>query len=225
VNQAEARTKLGISPDSFVYLFFGMVRPYKGIEELLDAFSRLGDPSATLLVVGSCPDAALVETINEAAQHDRRISPVLRYVGNEEIQYFMRAANVVVLPFSDIFTSGSAVLAMGFGRALLVPRIGCLPSYVDSRGGLLYEPGDNRLHEAMRLVAAADLRSMGRHNRSVAERLDWRAIAQRKVEIYGVKAFEAPEMQEPAALEPPPMTSIASGSTRTDDVPDGLGVR
>jgi beta-1,4-mannosyltransferase len=184
VEESAARARLGVAPGSFVYLFFGMVQPYKGIEELIEAFSALDDPEATLLLVGSCRNAKLEEHIGSAAKHDSRIMPVLRYVESDEVQYYMRAANAVVLPFSDVFTSGSAVLAMSFGRALVVPRLGCLPEYVDTRGGILYEPGAERLIEALQSIACADWQAMGSYNRKIAEQLDWGAIARQTFSAY-----------------------------------------
>jgi beta-1,4-mannosyltransferase len=185
VDEATARSHLGLSRESFIYLFFGMVQPYKGIPELIDAFRSLDDRSSTLLLVGSCRDAALAATIAQEAASDRRIVPILRHVEPSEVQFYMRAADAVVLPFSDVLTSGSAVLAMGFGRALVVPRIGCLPDYVDSHGGILYDPAARSLRQALRDIARADCRAMGRHNRSVVlQRLGWEQIAAETAALY-----------------------------------------
>jgi beta-1,4-mannosyltransferase len=184
VDEAAARQRLGIAPASFVYLFFGMVRPNKGIEELIDAFASVDDPTAVLLVVGWSWDPVLTDAIRLAARRDARIRLELRYIEAENVQYYMRAANAVVLPFSEIFTSGSAVLAMGFQRALVVPRIGCLPEYVDSRGGIVYDPRPGALLEALRAIARADCSAMGRHNGERAMRFDWESIALRTARHY-----------------------------------------
>jgi beta-1,4-mannosyltransferase len=177
VERPEARADLLLPAESFVYLFFGMIQPYKGVEELIESFGALEDPAARLLLAGTCRDSDLERRIVAAAVRDRRIVPILQHIEDGNVQYYMHAADVVVLPFSDVFTSGSAVLAMSFGRALVVPRLGCLPEYVGSRGGILYEPGGTRLLEALRAVVQADCESMGSHNREVAETLDWHATA------------------------------------------------
>ena len=49
----------------------------------------------------------------------------LRYIPDAELQVWLRAADVVVLPFRDILTSGSAILALSFGRAVVAPALGC----------------------------------------------------------------------------------------------------
>jgi beta-1,4-mannosyltransferase len=184
VDEKTARARLGLATESFVYLFLGIIRPYKGIEELLEAFRALDNPHARLLLVGKCRDANLAERITRAAAHDQRIVPILDFVADEEIQYYMRSANTVVLPFTDIFTSGSAILAMGFERALVVPRLGCLPEYVDSRGGILYAPGRTGLSEALQAISQADTQTMGRHNRALVEKFDWESIATETNTVY-----------------------------------------
>ncbi len=59
MDMAAVRASLGIEPGAFVFLFFGLIRRYKGIEELLSAFSRLNEDDVVLLVAGRCDDPEL----------------------------------------------------------------------------------------------------------------------------------------------------------------------
>ncbi len=107
-------------------LFFGLIRPYKGVSRLLEAFSEIEDPSATLQVVGQIvphPSAAkLLADIDGARDTDERISARLEYVADSELATAIGQAELIVLPYADMHNSGAALLALSLGRPLLVPR-------------------------------------------------------------------------------------------------------
>ena len=129
VSRDAARDRLQLAADRFVYLFFGNARGYKGLADLVDTFRRAATRDSALLLVlreiSRSPD--LVPQLRTAAADDQRILiHASRYFEAEEFQYFLNAADVVVLPFSAVLTSGSAIQALGFGKPLIVPRLGCL---------------------------------------------------------------------------------------------------
>ena len=68
-----ARLHLGISPDLRVYVFFGMIRPYKGIDDLLDAFGKLADPNARLIIAGEPHSPSVANMLSAKAKLDPRI--------------------------------------------------------------------------------------------------------------------------------------------------------
>ena len=102
-------------------LFFGLVRPYKGVEQLLTALAALRDDTATLRVVGrpSAPD--LREAIEAAARNDGRISSRLEYVDDATLTQEISRAQLVVLPYRELHNSGAALLALSLDRPILVP--------------------------------------------------------------------------------------------------------
>ncbi|WP_456789886.1 glycosyltransferase [Cellulomonas sp. P5_C5] len=102
-------------------LFFGLVRPYKGVEDLLAAFRDLADAGASLRVVGHPEDAALGRTVAEQAATDPRIGVRLEYVDDETLAAEISAAQVVVLPYRRLHNSGAALLALSLDRPVLVP--------------------------------------------------------------------------------------------------------
>ncbi|MFC7566999.1 glycosyltransferase [Actinomadura namibiensis] len=107
------------------FLFLGAVAEYKGVEDLLAAFARLpGDVTASLVVAGSCADPALAARLREAAAAaGGRVTLRLERIPDAELADLYAAADVVVLPFRRITTSGSALLALSHGRPLLVPDL------------------------------------------------------------------------------------------------------
>ncbi|MFC7079044.1 glycosyltransferase [Halorussus caseinilyticus] len=138
IDRRTARERLGLGPEEFVFLYFGRIRPYKQVPELVEAFGRL-DADARLVVAGNATDDELRERVADRADADDRVLSVLEYVPDEDVQTYMNAADAVVFPFRDIFTSGSVLLAMSFGNAVVAPASGCLPDVVGEAGGVLYD--------------------------------------------------------------------------------------
>ena len=190
ITRHDARIKLDYDEDTILFLFFGSIRPYKGIFELIDVFCRIENPKVRLLIVGNpSNDVTRTELINRC-QIDSRIKTCLQYVPENEIQIYMNAADVAVFPYTDILTSGSVLLAMSFGKAIVVPRIGCISETLDSQGNFLYDPDEiNGLSKAIRAVIPSDLDIMGQHNRFKAETYDWKKIAQMTLDVYSKPAM------------------------------------
>ena len=143
----------------------GWVRSYKGVWELYEAFAKLDEPDARLVIAGEAVDGAYAARLTAAAKGDERIHLSLGFVPDEDLQLYLRAADVVATPFLEIFTSGSVLLAMSFGRAVIAPRRGCVTDVLDEAGGILYDADDPQgLEGALRVAMDADLEAMGRHN-------------------------------------------------------------
>ena len=145
LSRGEARRLLGLADDERVVLFFGFVRPYKGLPVLLEALARvLREMPVSLLVVGEFyEDRALTERRIEKLGLDGRVTLVDRYVPNEEVERYFAAADVVALPYLSATGSGICQIAFGHGRAVIATAVGCLPEVVaDGRTGLVVPPGD-----------------------------------------------------------------------------------
>jgi beta-1,4-mannosyltransferase len=127
ISRDEARQRLGISQSARVVGFFGAVERYKGIMQLAEAFSRLEDDRAILCVAGKCfLDAEDRKHIEDIAARDGRVLLRLQYIPDAEAAAYVRAADLVALPFRDILNSGSAILALSLDRPILVPAKGAM---------------------------------------------------------------------------------------------------
>jgi glycosyltransferase involved in cell wall biosynthesis len=140
---AAERARLG-SPE-LLLLFFGAVRPYKGLDTALEAVARLPrELEVRLLVAGRFWEGrerydALVESLGI------RDRVVIRdgYLSNEEAALAFTAADAVVLPYRSATQSGVAQLAFAYGKPVIATKVGGLPAAVDhGRTGLLSPPGD-----------------------------------------------------------------------------------
>lgn len=139
----KARTSLGLQ--GRVLLFFGIVRPYKGLLDLLDALPAvLQQCSVTLLVVGEIWGSIQVYRRRVAELGlDAQVQFVDRYVSNDEAAMYFAAADLVVLPYREATGSGALQLAFGLGVPVVATRTGGLAeAVVDGDTGFLVEPGD-----------------------------------------------------------------------------------
>ena len=187
VYREEARHRLNLSSTDLTFLCLGRVRPYKGVLELIESFQKLDSSLSRLIIAGTPQDKQLVNLIEKKAGGNSSIRLILRFIPDDEIQIFMNAADIVILPYRDILVSGAAILGMSFGKAIIAPRLGCIPDILDSLGSFLYDPDDqdcllNVMKQA--LVSRIRLREMGDHNLELAKKLDWENIAASTYNLY-----------------------------------------
>jgi len=187
VSREDARKLLNLSRTNFVFLFFGNLRRYKGLAELVEAFRRLDGKSTVLLIAGKPEDKSLVALLEKKTSSSSNIKLMPRFIADDEIQVLMNASDVMVLPYVDILTSGAALLGLSFGKAMIAPRIGCFPEILNSSNGFLYDQNEkegllNAMRQAMKF--ALEIAEMENRNLNLARSFDWRDIAVRTYELY-----------------------------------------
>jgi glycosyltransferase involved in cell wall biosynthesis len=173
------------------FLFFGRVQEYKGVDDLIAAFVDMPDDiAAHLTVAGQCDDPGLRSRLNAlACRGGPRVVLRLEHIPDDEVAQLLAAADVVVLPFRRITTSGSAMLALSYGRPLIVPD---LPGLVDlpDQAVLRYEGGIPALIAAVARLACVDgdtLAAMSAAACGYASRITWQEIAEKtKAEMLSV---------------------------------------
>lgn len=165
------------------FLFFGRVQQYKGVEDLLAAFLALpGDGAACLTVAGQCDDPQLRSRLHALArQGGTAITLRLEHIPEEEVTHLLCSADVVVLPFRQVTTSGSAMLALSHGRPLIVPDLPGLADLPD-QAVLRYDGKVRALAGALKDLTDADsetLTAMSAAARDYAFSTTWRTIAEK----------------------------------------------
>lgn len=139
----EARERLCLAADACVYLIFGPVRSYKGIEDAVEIFQKAASPNDVLLVAGNPSDENISSWLSERAAADQRLTLQLRFVPKEEVQFFFNACDFVLLPYKKIFTSGNLFLAFTFGKPVICPDMGIMSEVVDEKVGIKYQPSQD----------------------------------------------------------------------------------
>jgi len=185
VSRGHARMKLGLRSKDIMYLFFGGVRPHKNVEALLQTFAEMPGEDMRLFIVGAAHGDEIRQRVPRMAATDCRVTTVLEFVPDDEVQYYMRAADIVVSPFAKVLSSSSVILAMSFGRPVIAPAIGCLPEWVTTECGILYDPTDSEgLRRAMLAAQSADLTGMGQAAYQRALAFSWDVIARETLAAY-----------------------------------------
>jgi D-inositol-3-phosphate glycosyltransferase len=125
-------------------LMFGLLRPYKGIDVLLDALARCHNKSFILSIVGESWQSE-VELRDSIARRglDGRVELVLRYVGDSEAAEYFARADVVMLPYLSVTGSGVLPLAFHYGKPVAASDLpGFRELVMDGETGWLVPPGD-----------------------------------------------------------------------------------
>lgn len=187
---ADIRQRFGIPPDRFLFLFIGRINPYKGVDRLVEAFRSLGAESASLLIAGQIDPGYSPDFIDRGTDDAVKVHP--RFVDDHELPDFLRAADVIVLPYKQITTSGSAILALSHNKPVVAPRLGALAEYVSEGCGILYDPDDpDGLRRALRMSMDMDMREAEKRIAAKLVELDWNRIAGKMIRVYtGSKPHE-----------------------------------
>ncbi|AEA46590.1 glycosyltransferase [Archaeoglobus veneficus] len=132
-----AKKRLGIN-EEFVILFFGLLRPYKGVKYLLKAFEMLPEDmikKSRLLIVGETwEDRESVKIAEESLYRDK-ITIVNRYVPDSEVSLYFSASDLVILPYTRASQSGVAHIAMSFGLPIIATKVGGLKEALSGYAG------------------------------------------------------------------------------------------
>jgi beta-1,4-mannosyltransferase len=185
IGQASARLLLGLGERDRVLAVVGRIQPYKNVEGLISEFRRLEEPDARLVVAGRPASPELRLTIEQAAGGDERIRLYLDEVPDGELQVFLNAADVVAVPHERILNSATALLALSFGRPVLVPGTAAMRELRDQLGReavRIYSSPLSAAHLAIALSRPAPdpLSLLSR----VESEHDWEQIARRTLGLY-----------------------------------------
>jgi glycosyltransferase involved in cell wall biosynthesis len=171
--------------DGPVILSFGLLRPYKGIENLLEAFRQVD--GSELWIVGN-PRMEAEPLRRLAAEAAGRVRFVSRFVEDAEIPAIFRRADVVALPYLDAEHSGVLYTALAFGKPLVLSAVGGFPEVAAAGAARLVPPGDTAALAAALSeltgdeAARAELAEAA--SRAAAGPFSWDEAARRTLDLY-----------------------------------------
>ncbi|HEX6205704.1 MAG TPA: glycosyltransferase family 4 protein [Solirubrobacterales bacterium] len=170
-----------------VILCFGLLRPYKGIENLLAAYGRVAGTGAELWIVGN-PRMDVEPLRRQAAEVGGRVHFITRFVDEAEIPAIFRRADLVVLPYLDAEHSGVLYTGLAFGKPLLLSAVGGFPEVAETGAARLVPPGDtNALAETLsELITDETARGelAAAAVRAAAGPFSWDEAARRTLDLY-----------------------------------------
>jgi len=193
ITKSEARAILGYQDDTPIVLFFGSIRPYKGVEYFLEVWKIVTEncPGALLIIAGNGDKEYLEQLEAKIKDHGLNKSVVtdFRFIPNDELPIFHQAADIIVYPYRAITQSGALFTGMSFGKAIVATSSGGFKETLQHGvTGLLIEYGEiqewadniinliNNPSERLRLGNAA--------LKELNERYSWNVIADRTLECY-----------------------------------------
>ena len=195
----EAKERLGLESGDRAVLFFGRIRPYKGIEYLLDAFRLLPRDSraAYRLILAGEPKKGSEEYLREieqAAKTDLNPDQMIlkfKFIPDEEMELYFKAADVLVLPYKEIFQSGVLFLAYSLGLPVIATDVGSFrEDIVEGTTGFLCRPGDPAdMARAIEQYFSSDLyRNLKSRRRDLVDYAhanhSWNAVAELTCKAY-----------------------------------------
>lgn len=179
--KAEARAELGLPLGARVLLFFGRVRDYKAVPELIQAFSQLSEDDCWLVIAGDIARDELADYERLIVDTDR-ILLVPRRIDEGEVPTFFGAADVCVFPARESLNSGTALLSLSFDRPLLAARTGSLIHLNEQFGDRWVRLYDGILSGSILDEALEEARLDHDHLELISH--DWQQIASALIAFY-----------------------------------------
>lgn len=187
VNREEACKKLGLDPDVRYTLFFGLIRDYKGLDTLLEAWSKFRRDGHKLLIAG--------EFYTSADRYHRQIESlgikediILHdfFIPDEDVRNYFSVADCVVLPYKSATQSGVTQICYNFCTPVIVTDVGGLKEIVpDGRVGYVCQASAEGVHEALEKIYSSD--NISRFAEAMIEerkRFTWKAMCDKIEELY-----------------------------------------
>ena len=186
----EAERKLGLKEGRKNILFFGLIREYKGLDILLEAFKMLPGEDWQLIIAGE-PYGSFekYQKIIDSIPGKDRISLSLKYIKDSEVTDYFSASDVAVLPYRSATQSGISSVAYHFEVPMIVTDAGGLKETIGDRGTGLVSPEGNPeaiCKEILRFFSRPSIKEECIRNiRIEKERLSWKTFARKLVDFIG----------------------------------------
>ncbi|KQQ92592.1 hypothetical protein ASF62_12130 [Leifsonia sp. Leaf325] len=164
-------------------LYFGIIRPYKGVDLLLDAFRELPGDDLTLRVVGS-PSVGQRELVEERIARDPRTSALLAYVDDDVLVSEIGQAELVVLPYREMHNSGAILVALSLSRPALVPRSPANTALREEVGPGWVIEYDGELTPEVIAEALQTVRTVAADDAPDLSRRDWKVLGEEHAAAY-----------------------------------------
>lgn len=185
IDRSEACRHLGLNPDDRYMLFFGLIRDYKGLDTLLEAWTRIADKEMKLIVAGEFYASRdkympLIEALGDRViLHDR-------FVADRDVKYYFSAAEAVILPYKSATQSGVTQIAYNFCLPIIVSDVGGLAEIVpDDVVGYVCPPTVEGVAAAVdRMNEDGNIERFRRNMTEERKRFSWEEMCSRITEVY-----------------------------------------
>jgi glycosyltransferase involved in cell wall biosynthesis len=197
VTTTQARVRLGLPGDAKIVLFFGNIAPYKGLEHALNAMQRVVRtiPESRLLIAGQPKGEtrywSRLQQMIDGLQLGSHVDEHIRYIPDEDVEIYFKAADVLVLPYTHVFQSGVLFLGYNFGLPVVATDVGAMKhEVIEGSTGFICRPNDpehladaieryfrSSLHQGLEMARA-------RIRRQVAASHSWDIVSEVTCGVY-----------------------------------------
>lgn len=173
----------GVSEDSY-FLFFGLIRPYKGMERLIDAFRQYRGSVEKLIIAGLPIDPEYGEELVRMASSDDRVVLDFRHIPEEELAALVSKSRGVVLPYEYMYNSGALIYSLSAGAPVLAPASPANSAIQEEVGhGWLLTFEDSVRAEDLDKLSTTKVREAATSQPHLAER-EWASIGAKHLSLY-----------------------------------------
>jgi Glycosyltransferase len=197
LTSGEAKRMLGIADSDKTLLFFGNIAPYKGLEYLVSAFTELlnKDRSYRLIIVGRPKGSEsywkqIHQVIARSGIGDRIVQRI-KYIPDEETEVYFKAAEVLILPYAQVYQSGVLFLGYSFGLPAIAADVGDLKEdIIEGETGFVFKARDSvdlarKIEKCFKSELFRNLETWRAHIKVYAnERYSWDKVATVTTTIY-----------------------------------------
>jgi|GEM_PF-1908646 len=185
VNRKQALDHLGIKPKGKVFICFGGIHPYKGLADVIPLFGKHSLRDHTLIVAGSPSNKHYASTIEGLCSRYDNVHAFLRYIPRDDVQYYLQAADIFVMPYKDVLNSGSTMLALSFGKPVVAPNMGMIPEILNPACSVLFDSaGSSQLRQAMVKSLDLDLERASAEARAVCAEYSAERLTRQLINSY-----------------------------------------
>jgi glycosyltransferase involved in cell wall biosynthesis len=189
----ESRSKLGIANDRKVILFFGMIKDVKGLDVLLKALPAVveADPSVLLIIAGKDWENDFSKYQKLIDEHSLQDHCVIheKYIPNEEVELYFNSSDIVAIPYRKIYQSGVLLMAMSYGKPVIVSDLPPMLEVVDDmKTGFVFK-SENEEDLARKLTMAFNSEAKLIEVTHAAmdklkKKYDWKEIGKQLEKVY-----------------------------------------
>lgn len=164
--------------------YFGGVRPYKGVDDLVTAFAHSSRDQIRLSIRGACGDSEYEDKLRSLTELDSRITANFTFASDPELKHLISASRVAILPYRGMENSGAALLSLSIGTPILVPSTPSTNRLLDEFGtDWVYQFGGELT--AKDIEQAIDRASIPRRTAAPdLSRREWSDCIERHVAVY-----------------------------------------
>lgn len=178
--KSEARKSLGLPAEGYVYLFFGFIRKYKGLDLLIKAFENLPPADNVYLLIAGEYYAGEDEIRDQIADSParERILPHTHFIRDEDVALYFSASDCVVQPYRNATQSGVTPLAYHFEVPMIVTNVGALPDLVPPGLGEVCDPDPEAIKDAMVRIRNLNQQSFKSQISEAKKELSWEKLVE-----------------------------------------------